>query len=397
PHLPPSPPMIDPRPILTEIDHALARWLAGSVRPGLLDGACGAALFYAYYAALTERDEHVDRVHSIVEDALAALGSGALAPAHCGGIAGIAWCLHHLDERGFVDTSGDTLAAIDERLCRAVVRDVRAGARDFLHDGLGAVLYLGERAASPAIHACLVATIAELERTATHDDRGTRWIDERTGTFNLGLAHGNPGILALVAHLHRAGVDRTRTGALLADGVRWLRSSRFAEPGAGSRYPIAVDASGAPTHHNASRLGWCYGDLGIAVALLDAGTALADAALVAEAVSLLHHTLAHRSADDGQVHDAALCHGSMGIAQIYRRAYLVTADPALLAGSERWIEHGIALARFPDGPAGFKHSMAHGYEPSHTLLQGVAGIGLALLAAIGPPSESAWDRSLLLS
>jgi len=389
--------MIDPRPLLTEIDHALARWLETSAPPGLINGSCGAALFYAYYAELTERDDHADRVHRIVDDALAALATRALPPAHGGGIAGIAWTLHHLDQRGLVDASGDTLDAVDELLCRALVHDVRTGARDFLHDGLGAVLYLGERAASPAVHAALVTAIAELERTAVRDDRGARWSDGTKGTFNLGLAHGNPGILALVAHLHRAGVAPARTGTLLADGVRWLRSTRCPDPGTGSHFPIAVDASGAPTHRISSRLGWCYGDLGVAVALLDAGVALADSTLVADAVALLHHTLAHRTADDGQVLDAALCHGSMGIAQIYRRAYHITAEPELLVGADRWIDHGLSLARFTDGPAGFKYCMADGYVPSHSLLQGVAGIGLALLAAIGPSSESAWDRSLLLS
>ncbi len=389
--------MIDPRHTLVEIDRALARWLETPTAPGLLDGSCGAALFYAYYSALTECDEHLERVHRIVGDAMDALGTRALAPSHCGGIAGIAWCLHHLIARGLVEADDDVFEAVDDVLCRAMVHDVRVGACDVLHDGFGAVLYLGERAHSPRVRASLVAVIDELERTATRDSRGTRWIDQRTQTFNLGLAHGNPGILSLVAHLHRSGVAPARTAALLADGVRWLRSTRFAEPGCGSHFPTAIDAAGEPTCRESSRLGWCYGDLGVAVSVLHAGVALDDRRLVADAIDVLHHTIAHRTAEDGQVNDAALCHGSMGIAQIYRRAFFVTADPTLLAAADRWIDHGLSLAHWADGAAGFKYSMAHGYVPSCTLLQGVAGIGLALIAAIGPASESAWDRSLLLS
>lgn len=389
--------MLDPRHTLVEIDQALAHWLETPTPPGLLDGSTGAALFYAYYSALTGRDEHLDRVHRIVSEAMDALATRALAPAHCGGIAGIAWCLHHLVERGLVEAADDVFAAVDDVLCRALVHDVHVGARDVLHDGLGAMLYLGERAAAPGVRASLVTALEELERSATRDERGVRWIDERTQTYNLGLAHGNPGILALVAHLHRSGVAPARTATLLADGVRWLRSTRFPDPGAGSHFPTAVDACGHATHLTASRLGWCYGDLGVAVSFLDAGVALDDRTLVADAVELLHHTSARRTAEDGQVNDAALCHGSMGIAQIYRRAYHVTADPTLLAAADRWIDHGLALGTWADGAAGFKYCMAHGYVPMCSLLQGVAGIGLALIAAIGPASESAWDRSLLLS
>lgn len=389
--------MIDPHPTLAAIDRALAHWLETPTNPGLLDGSCGAALFYAYYSAITGCDDHRERVYRIVGDAMDALGTRALAPAHCGGIAGIAWCLHHLVGRGLVEAADDVFEAVDDVLCRALVHDVGIGAHDFLHDGLGAVLYLGERAASPLVHASLAIAVDELERTATRDARGTRWIDERSRTFNLGLAHGTPGIIALVARLHASGVAPSRTAALLEDGVRWLRSTRFADPGSGSHFPTAVDLAGEPTHRTSSRLGWCYGDLGVAVSLLDAGTALDDRALVAAATEILHHTIAHRSAEDGQVNDAALCHGSMGIAQIYRRAYHVTSDEALRAAADRWIDHGLSQAHWADGAAGFKYSMAHGYVPSFTLLQGVAGIGLALIAAIGPASESAWDRSLLMS
>lgn len=389
--------MIDPRHTLVEIDRALGRWLETPTAPGLLDGSCGAALFYAYYGALTGSDDHVERVHRIVGDAVDALATRSLSPAHCGGIAGIAWCLHHLADRGLVEAGEEVFETVDEVLCAAILRDVRAGARDFLHDGLGAALYLGERASVPHVRACLALVVEALERTAVHDERGTRWIDDRTNRFNLGLAHGNPGILALLAHLHERGIAPARTTALLADGVRWVRSTRLPEPRRGSHFPIAVDAAGEPTSRDASRLGWCYGDLGVAVSLLRAGRALGEPELVADAVEVLRHTAEHRSAEDGHIEDAALCHGSMGIAQIYRRASFVTGDEALRVEADRWIDHGLSLARWADGAAGFKYSMAHGYVPSFTLLQGVAGIGLALVSALGPASESAWDRSLLLS
>lgn len=388
--------MLDARHTLVEIDRALARWLDTNVPLGLLDGACGAALFYAYYAQLGERDEHVERVHRIVGDAVDALASHSLGPGHCTGVAGIAWCLQHLTSQGFIDASDEVFDPLDEVTAHAMVQGVRAGARDVLHDGLGAVLYLVERSARPHVRASLELVVAELERTATRDARGARWTDDRA-RYSLGLAHGNPGILAMLAQLVRAGIAPGRSAALLADGVRWLRSTRFPDPGTGSWYPTAVDGDGVPTRQVSSRLGWCYGDLGIAISLFHAGATLGDASLVDEAAELLRHAARHREPAEGHVADAALCHGSMGIAQIYRRAALVTGDAAFAVMADRWIDHGLAQARWTDGAAGFKYALADGYVPSFSVLQGVAGIGLALIAALGGPSESAWDRSLFLS
>ena len=93
--------------------------------------------------------------------------------------------------------------------------------------------------------------------------------------------------------------------------------------------------------------------------------------------------------------DASLCHGSMGVSHMYRRAYLATGEPAYHQAAQRWLDHALDLRSA--GPAGFACWRRDGYIDCFDLLQGIAGIGLGLLAAIDVATPPAWDRCLLLS
>jgi lantibiotic modifying enzyme len=392
--------------IVDRIEQALRARLDDHTSPGLFDGACGQALFYAYLYEHTRDDAHLEVAHRIIERLVDLLATGHVSASHCGGLAGIAWCLDHLLERGLIDLEGsrdELFTPVDELLCLRVLADLRDGRRDFLHHGLGAVPYLVARSRTPAVRACLEAVVDELERTSVTDESGTRWVDHLRDAggalvFNLGLAHGIPGILTLLSLIYERGIAVERASRLLRAGVRWVRASRLPDEDQGvAMYPIRVDGNGNAIGAPHSRLGWCYGDLGIATAFAGIGARTGDRELVDDAHAMLRHTLAHRTPENGEIADASLCHGSMGVAQIYRRAHLSTGDGAFLAAAEQWLQHGLTLAQWVDGAAGFKARMRDGFETRLDLLQGVSGIGLAMVAALGPAGASAWARCLLIS
>ncbi len=185
----------------------------------------------------------------------------------------------------------------------------------------------------------------------------------------------------LASHADERGVACRPLLRRLTELVRAARAPR--EP---SLYPTKADGT------EPSRLGWCYGDLGIASALWQAGSRLGDPAVLDEARELLAHTLAYRDADNGKIADASLCHGSMGVSHMFRRAALATGDRAWLAGADRWLDHTLSLAARPHGLA--FHLLDRDIA-CDDLLQGTAGVGLALIASLG--IEPAWDRCLLLS
>ena len=81
--------------------------------------------------------------------------------------------------------------------------------------------------------------------------------------WNLGVAHGNPGVVALLARVAASrapGRVREKARYLLHGAVGWLLAQ---EPSDGA-FPPAVDASLTMT-------AWCYGDPGVAAVLVLAG------------------------------------------------------------------------------------------------------------------------------
>jgi lantibiotic modifying enzyme len=211
------------------------------------------------------------------------------------------------------------------------------------------------------------------------------------GYYNLGLAHGIPGIIAILARYVAAGVDVRRAQPLLESAVAYLRS--VASPGSVSRYP-----SWLPTRpgESQSRVAWCYGDLGVAVALLSAANALDRGDWRADALALAHGQAA-RSFETSHVLDTGLCHGASGVAHLFNRMAQATGDAELYRAARAWFDRTLAMRR-TDPVAGFPRGLpvdgVMTWEAGADLLTGATGVALALHAAISP-IEPGWDQLLL--
>jgi hypothetical protein len=211
------------------------------------------------------------------------------------------------------------------------------------------------------------------------------------GYVNLGLAHGMPGIIAILARYVTAGVEVARTRLLLDGAVAYLLS--VAEPTVGSRFRAWLPSSQPDAR---ARVAWCYGDLGVAVALLAAATATGQDDWRTEALGIAHG-MAARPFAASQVIDCGLCHGAAGIAHLFNRLSQATGDAQLARAADTWFAHTLAMRR-TDAIAGFPRGVPENgevtWQPSADLLNGATGVALALHAAISP-IEPAWDQLLL--
>jgi lantibiotic modifying enzyme len=394
--------------ILQEISLSLDYYIAETTAPGLLGGYTGAALFFAYYYQLTGKKKYLQKVHQLLERSVQDIAGTVLPFSHCSGIAGMVWNIQHFTKAGFVSEDGmeDIFEDVDEVLGPAMLEALQQGRHDFLHEGLGIALYFLERAAHPQAKEYLEAVVSILESTAIKTPHGIAWQDHLTGladrpagevSFNMGLAHGAPAIISILGMIHHKGIAVAQTNDLIRKGISWiLAAENSPEEGLTALYPVLVDAGLQPLTGKQSRLGWCYGDLGIASLLLNAGTWLQDKTYQEKALQIFHHTLDHRHIKNSHVHDACLCHGSAGIAHIYRRAWLQTKDPVLLTGATHWLQQTLLMNTHNEGPGGFRFYGKDTYENSYGILEGVAGIGLSLIAAIDQDTDPAWDRCILL-
>jgi len=416
----------------------LARsWPAGSTstikdpvrsisRHCLADGESGQALFFAALAEL--EPDHAGPGIAHIERAIDQLsGDTALADLYSG-FTGVAWAIDHLRGRLLADDMEDTNEDIDRILAEHLTQSPWKRAYDLTSGLAGMGLYalerlrvsearaVGEpttpqaRGASPGNHhavTCLVRVIDRLDELALRRPDGITWHTSAEilgpptreyfpdGHENLGVAHGIPGVLPVLARAIAAGVAVDKARPLLDGAVRWVLAQRRHDEE--SLFPYCVGEGVQP---RLARAAWCYGDPGIAAALLVTARAVGEPAWEQEARATALAS-ARRSIDSAGVHDAGLCHGAAGLGHVFNRLYQAMREPLLLDAARTWFARALELRRPGQGIAGFRTwgpgadgEMTWLVDP--TFLTGVAGIGLALLGAT-TDIEPVWDRLLLLS
>ncbi|HEX7239078.1 MAG TPA: lanthionine synthetase C family protein, partial [Longimicrobiaceae bacterium] len=374
--------------------------------PGVAGGDAGLALFHAWLARSTGGEDASGPYLDAAAEALAEvpLGTGLYS-----GFSGVAWAAELLQgSAGEAGDGEDMNEEIDEALLTHVSLSPWTTHYDLVSGPVGIAVYALERLPRRSGAAVLEQVVARLEETAVPMPDGVAWhttwslLPEHqrpaypTGHYNLGVAHGVPGAIAVLAQAVAAGVAPERARVLLDGAVAWLLA-RELPPEAPSRFGYS-DAPGlepAP-----SRAAWCYGDPGIAAALLLAGRCADEEAWEREALRIAR-IAARRPVDAAGVVDAGVCHGAAGLALIYDRIFQATGDEELRDAALLWTRRTLEMREPGKGVAGYQSWGPTREGPSAWLddpglLTGAAGVALTLLAA-ATPVEPAWDRFLLVS
>ncbi len=393
--------------------HAIAHALPGpqdkSIGPSLAGGHAGYALFHAYYSA-SGLDGHDHRGLSLahLETAVDLLPSLSGLPGLFGGFTGTAWAVDHLESMSLFEADEDLNEAIDEALLADLARNPYVGLCEVINGVSGSGLYGLDRRERGRGRAVAEAAVQNLSRTAETRDGLSTWFNapealhqlaletHPNGCYNLGLSHGVPGAIGFLAEAAAMGLEGA--APLLEEAVAWLWT-QAGESQAGSRFGYSVEPGKTPTH--GSRVAWCYGDLGIAAVLLLAARRVGRADWETEAIELARDC-ARRPVDASGAMDAGLCHGAIGNAHIFHRLWQATGDAQLESVTLDWLRYGLAMRRPGEACGGFlawrapqAGSTEPDFESDPSLLEGSAGIGLALLAFLAP-QEPNWDRFLLV-
>ena len=345
---------------------------------------------------LAPDDERTGELLARAVASMARLGSLGL---H-GGATGIGWIVAHASDGADADR---VCASIDAALLRRMA-DPAALDYDLVNGLVGFGVYALERgdAGRPLAEAVLDA----LDRRARPRGAGVAWLTEPAllpawqresspgGYWNVGVAHGSAGVIALLARFAANAIAPVRTRRLLDDAVACLLA---AEPAMASpRYPTWYSEPDGDAPE--ARLAWCYGDLGISLALVAAARATDNATWSTAAITLAHGC-AGRSPSEGHVHDGGVCHGAAGAMHLFHRLYRATGDSIFAAATRRWLDHTLAL-RTAEPIGGFPAFCEHPTQPGTwradaSLLTGAAGVALAL-GAVTSTIEPRWDRMLAI-
>lgn len=340
-----------------------------------------------------------------LDRAVEAVAEQRMNPGLLQGFPGVAWAIEHLGQNADEE---DANAAVDDALLDMLATPRPGGLYDLVSGLVGVGVYALGRPTSSGRK--LVELVVErLREWSEPGDPGITWYTrpelippsarERVpeGYYNLGLAHGVPGVIAVLAQAHRAGVARDTAATLLEAAVEWVFAQAL-PAGGRATWPFFVGPGIEP---RPARLAWCYGDPGVIASLLQAADVLERPDWEKAALDALSRAVA-RPPGSSDVQGASLCHGAMGLAHIWNRMWQRTRSDELRDSIAYWTTVALDLRTYPDGLAGYSvwdptsEAEEGGDVQGPGLLAGVAGIALALVAA-ATDRAPAWDSHLLLS
>ena len=365
-------------------------------------GRAGYALLFDYLAQMGLEPDAGATADAFLDEALDKIPELDLPPSLYMGFLGVAWALQVVQDRAASDEV-DPNEEIDDVLSAFLARSPWPGDFDLMSGLVGVGVYALERLPRPAATLCLEQVVERLGELAEHRRDGITWLsrpeilparvrrDFPLGYYNLGVAHGTPGIISLLGSCMAAGVATDQAAELLEGAVQWLLSTQSpGEPPGSFPALIAPDTGPAP-----ARVAWCYGNPGIACALLVAARGAGRGDWERHALEAGLAALGDPQQTPG-IRDAGLCHGSAGVAHLFNRLYQATHVDDFRTAALQWLEHTLRLRRDGHGVAGFEIWKNQRMIAHPGFLQGAAGIALALAAAVGS-IEPEWDRALLVS
>ena len=366
-------------------------------------GGPGLAILFAYLARARPGEGHEERAGIFLDAAIDAVAGAHVDASLYAGFTGVAWATEHILGESPDD---DPNEAIDEALIALLEQSPWRDETDLISGLVGLAVHALERLPRPSGRRCLELILDRLDETAERRDGRATWRtppellpehDRRQhpdGYYNVGVAHGVPGLVAVLGPMAAAEIGGGRARKLLGEAAAWVLDQRLDAADGASLFPYFV---GPGISRRPGRFAWCYGDPGVAAALLGAARAVGDPELEGAAMAVARRA-AREPATRPDVMDAGLCHGAAGVAHLFNRIHQATGDEACAAAARRWFERALEMRVPGEGLGGYlSHAGADGsWRIDPGLCTGAAGTALALLAGTSA-IEPAWDRVLLAS
>ena len=371
---------------------------------GIVSDRIGTVLFLFYYAKFMNDDKYAQRAFdliSIVFDEISSEIANDRLSNGSNGLAGVAWTMEHLAQNDFLEIdTNEMLGEIDTFLHESMLSNMERSEYDYLNGALQKGLYFLSRRRNPQTRVYLSQLVDILEKVAIKENDGglkflNRVPDDGGGesfVCNLGMAHGMPSIAWFLGKLWDLDIARDKVAGLLNGFVSYIFRHSQDTSIRLSHFPGWVVGESSPAD---SRMAWCFGDPGLGIGLWQAARSCGNKEWEKKIIDVLLHSTGRRDLEKNAVVDAGMCHGTVGNAHIYNRMFHYTGIKKFEDAARYWLNETLKMATYEDGYAGFKRYY-NGWINSADIIDGISGIGLAIIAAVSD-IEPRWDRMMMLS
>ena len=357
-------------------------------------GKMGVCLFFFYYEKLYGKKTPAQKLLNEINDNLAQIEGDRV---NYFNFSEFGWTLQLLKKNDLINFDiDDVLSEIDEALESIMIHLLNEYTFELLYGAINIANYFFYRNDAIRKHAVDLFIDALYKNAVFLDKEKISWlsyIDVRKNSdkhINLGIAHGVPAIILYLSKLKDVGYKNQYLDELLIKSCNYILSVEQDSKKYISHFPYSINPKDKTD--KTSRLAWCYGDLSVGYALLQASKHYNN---IKETIIeiLIDTTKRTNTACDS---DDCLCHGTIGIGHIYNRIYYITNNNVFKNAALYWYKKGLSISSKCNRANEIEYNNGEKIMNEYNLLDGIAGIGLSLISAISN-IEPQWDECLLLS
>jgi hypothetical protein len=370
---------------------------------GLLTGFSGVILLQSLFFEATGNKTFKREINSNIDLLIKNIEFGTVnSPTFCDGLAGIGWLFDYLNEKEIIRIKTDEFFEdMDLALNAEAEKMIAESNYDLMHGYLGIGLYFLRRNKFLPVE----KLIYSLENSCDKIENEIVWkrFDKfrlKKDIYDFGLAHGNASILYFLGKCYKKNILSAKCLSLIKGLINFYFANFQDIENSRSFFPTlkSVETYKKMDSSGYSRLGWCYGDLGILHTLLMVSFWLNDEDLKIKIISFLEKLTYRLEEKDTSIVDPYFCHGSAGVGYIYSHINQMTGKKIFQQASEYWINKTLIYLNQNNNIA-YKKNDNEKSEHSKTddLLNGIGGISLLLISDKYKNTDYSWNELFFLS
>ena len=380
---------------LDDIAQEIRIHIESPLPPGLFSGTAGVCLFLFLYSLWKKSELYYQFAYSTLSKTLDNISDSAN-HTFCSGVSGICWLIDYLCDNKIIESYNRRIVVeLLPFIRKKLLQSAEIGDFDFLHGAIGSAMYLLNRSPHKGMH-IHNQIIDSLEKHIISTSTGGYWEYywnelRNSKHVNISIAHGMASTcIYLVNLINSFKLPNARN--LLEKAIQYIIKQEYLTNSLSS-YPTFSQDYDLEKGIANSRLGWCYGDIGIALLYWNCYKMCFGEKYKEMAIKLFAKISDRKTLLENGIIDAGICHGTSGLGLVFYKMFLNTGNLKFKETSSFWLSETMKFSIYQDGYAGYK---ANGQYASINFLEGISGIGLYLLSQVNPRFLG-WERVLLIN
>ena len=366
-----------------EVLNDIAEYLAGKGNSNisLLGGETGRAIFFSEYGKGRENSYFKKLGQDLALKIENDLANCSYPVIYSSGLCGILCGLNIIESISIGYNCSIDSSEFADDLLQLVNKNVSTNNYDFFTGSTGLMLFF-----QICLHKTQLSESLEIiDKAKIIRDNLFYWQSYNKKTFeqdyvNLGIAHGMAALFVVIGKSIVI-THNENFNSLLKGIYNYYQQNENSQKYA-SIFPYGVTKN---KQNEFSRLGWCYGDVGIGSSFLIVGKCTGNTDFANYGTRILTSAAVRKDLKVNLVSDPFFCHGTSGLMMIFLNAYKLTGEQVFLESCNFWFEKTLYF---------LKQEKWQDYPTD--LLNGLAGIGLALLS-FESHENLMWEKLLLIN